>query len=101
MRSKIRYDLLLKSQSHSKFSKSPLPLLLYQTAYKYIEEMRSHIVKPFKNICVHGSFPELVIPGLREREKDARFWVHSLRNGTGGEGVEVLDAEVPFNLGTG
>ena len=67
MRSKIRYDLLIKSQNYAKLIRHPLQLVLYQAAYKYIEELRSHVVKPFPNICIHGNFPDLIIPTFQQR----------------------------------
>lgn len=57
MRSKIRYDLLLQSQKYANKFHHPVQKVMYETAYKNIMEMRSDVLKPFKNICIHGSFP--------------------------------------------
>lgn len=65
MRPKIRYDLLVKSQNFAKLIHHPIQFSLYQAAYKYIEDLKSHVVKPFTNICIHGNYPELFIPSLQ------------------------------------
>lgn len=75
MRSKIRYDLLLKSQQYAKTIKHPIQTHLYETAYNYLQEMRTDVLKQFNNICIHGSYPELIIPKLKVQ--NSNIWVHS------------------------
>lgn len=78
MRQKIRFDLLLRSQKLAQSSRHPIQTALYENAYKYIKGVKESIVKPFSKICIHGNFPELIIPALnQDNNSNYNFWVHS------------------------
>lgn len=37
---------------------------LYTQSYKLINSILKDINQPFCNVCIHGRFPELIIPAL-------------------------------------
>ncbi len=70
--------------------------------------MRSDIIKPFSNICIHGNFPELIIPALTDSTKNQQksannIWIHShvanleQINQKADSNIKILDENIAFN----
>jgi hypothetical protein len=64
MKRRVISDLLKQQQRHTLTSPNPQLHQLNSLSYNLITEMIADIKRPFRNICIHGRQPELILPHL-------------------------------------
>ena len=70
MRHKINIQLLKQSQKYANKLKHPLTIEIYKNYYKLINILYSDITLPFKNVAIHGNYPNLMIDNFKIKSKD-------------------------------
>jgi len=64
MKRRIATDILKLQQRRIINTPNPQLLDLYKLSYSLIEDMLTDIKRPFNNVCIHGRYPQLIIPKL-------------------------------------
>ena len=76
MRQKINSQLLNQAQLYAKNKNHPILKELYGHSYTLIHEILSPINRKFKNICIHGNYPEFMIPQMKDHFAD-KYSLHA------------------------
>lgn len=65
MRQKINPQLLSLAQDYAKDKNHPIIRQLYQHSYGLVMEMLSPVNRHFNNVCIHGNYPEYMLPHMK------------------------------------
>lgn len=97
IKKRIANDLLRLYQTRALRVPNPHLLQLHQKAYNLISDMIVDIKRPFLNVCIHGKYPQMILPIIEDHnnkfniaKKDVSITlVDHMRN----EGMEKLCEE--------